>query len=105
MACYAAIALLATFTLDGKFRLVVWIFLAGLAVRTYLATLRKPSPSRSRQNDPISVEGERFGRVSFWNASSISARVKQPLSSITRFSHQQALSSTFDGSTKAVQRK
>jgi hypothetical protein len=42
LACYAAIALLATFTLDGKFRLVVWIFLAGLAVRTYLATLRKP---------------------------------------------------------------
>ncbi|HEX4593721.1 MAG TPA: hypothetical protein VH157_05585 [Bryobacteraceae bacterium] len=42
MICYVAIALLATFTLDGNFRLVVWIFLAGLAVRTYLATLRKP---------------------------------------------------------------
>jgi hypothetical protein len=42
MVCYAAIALLAGFTLDGKPRLVVWIFLAGLAVRTYLATLRKP---------------------------------------------------------------
>jgi hypothetical protein len=42
MACYAVIALLAAFTLDGNFRLVVWIFLAGLAVRTYLATLRKP---------------------------------------------------------------
>ena len=42
MASYAAIALLAAFTLDGNFRLVVWIFLAGLAVRTYLATLRKP---------------------------------------------------------------
>jgi hypothetical protein len=42
MACYAAIALLAGFTLDGKFLAVVWIFLAGLAVRTYLATLRKP---------------------------------------------------------------
>jgi hypothetical protein len=42
MACYAAIAVLAAFTLDGNFRLVVWIFLAGLAVRTYLATLRKP---------------------------------------------------------------
>ena len=40
--CYAAIALLAAFTLDGKFRLVVWIFLAGLAAKTYLATLRKP---------------------------------------------------------------
>jgi hypothetical protein len=42
MLSYAAIALLGTFTLDGNFRLVVWIFLAGLAVRTYLATLRKP---------------------------------------------------------------
>jgi hypothetical protein len=42
MLSYAAIALLATFTLDGNFRLVVWIFLAGLAVRTYLFTLRKP---------------------------------------------------------------
>ena len=42
MASYAAIAVLAAFTLDGNFRLVVWIFLAGLAVRTYLATLRKP---------------------------------------------------------------
>jgi len=40
--CYAVIALLAAFTLDGNFRLVVWIFLAGLLVRTYLATLRKP---------------------------------------------------------------
>jgi hypothetical protein len=42
MACYAAIALLAAFTLDGNFRLVVWIILAGLAAKTYLATLRKP---------------------------------------------------------------
>jgi len=42
MACYAAIALLAALTLDGKFRLVVWIFLAGLAVKTYLTTLEKP---------------------------------------------------------------
>jgi hypothetical protein len=42
MACYAGIALLAAFTLDGDFRLVVWIFLGGLAVKTYLVTLRKP---------------------------------------------------------------
>jgi hypothetical protein len=42
MISYAAIALLAAFTLNGKFLWVVWIFLAGLAVRTYLATLRKP---------------------------------------------------------------
>jgi hypothetical protein len=42
LGCYAAIALLAGLTLDGKFRLVVWIFLGGLAVRTYLVTLIKP---------------------------------------------------------------
>ena len=42
LACYVGIGLLATFTLDGNFRLVVWIFLAGLVTRTYLHTLRKP---------------------------------------------------------------
>ncbi|HYL34453.1 MAG TPA: hypothetical protein VEV17_00925 [Bryobacteraceae bacterium] len=42
LACYAAIALLAAFTLDGNFRLVVWVFLGYLAIRTYLQTLRKP---------------------------------------------------------------
>ena len=41
MACYGAIALLAGLTLDGKARLVVWIFLGGLAIKTYLHTLRK----------------------------------------------------------------
>jgi len=39
---YAAIALLAGLTLDGSFRMVVWIFLGGLAVKTYLVTLKKP---------------------------------------------------------------
>lgn len=42
LACYAAIALLAALTLEGKFLWVVWIFLAGLAVKTYIATLQKP---------------------------------------------------------------
>jgi hypothetical protein len=42
LACYAVIATLAGVTLDGNARLVVWIFLGGLAVRTYLHTLRKP---------------------------------------------------------------
>jgi hypothetical protein len=37
LACYALLALLAAFTLDGKFRLAVWIFLAGLAVKTSIA--------------------------------------------------------------------
>jgi hypothetical protein len=42
LACYAAIALLAALTLDGKFLWVVWIFLGGLALKTYIATLQKP---------------------------------------------------------------
>ncbi|HYL78813.1 MAG TPA: hypothetical protein VEU96_31780 [Bryobacteraceae bacterium] len=42
LACYAAIALLAGFTLDGNFRTFVWIFLGGLMLRTYLLTRRKP---------------------------------------------------------------
>jgi len=37
MAAYAVLALLALFTLDGVFRLAVWIFLAGLAVKTLIA--------------------------------------------------------------------
>jgi hypothetical protein len=42
LACYGAIAVLAALTLDGKFRLVVWIFMAGLALKTYIATLKQP---------------------------------------------------------------
>src|SRR5581483_70269 len=42
LACYAAISLLAAFTLDGKIRWVVWIFMGWLAFRTYLETLRRP---------------------------------------------------------------
>jgi hypothetical protein len=37
MLTYAALALIAGFALDGKFRLVVWIFLGGLAVKTWIA--------------------------------------------------------------------
>jgi hypothetical protein len=37
LACYLVLALAATFTLDGLFRLAVWIFLAGLAVKTLIA--------------------------------------------------------------------
>jgi hypothetical protein len=37
MGTYAVLALLAAFTLDGNFRLAVWILLAGLAVKTYIA--------------------------------------------------------------------
>jgi hypothetical protein len=42
LACYAGIALLAGVTLDGNFRLVVWILLGALTVKTYIATLQKP---------------------------------------------------------------
>lgn len=42
LAFYALFAFAAAFTLDGNFRLAVWVFLAGLAARTYLHTLRKP---------------------------------------------------------------
>ena len=37
MAAYAVLATLAAVTLDGKMRLAVWIFIAGLAVRTLIA--------------------------------------------------------------------
>ena len=37
MAAYAVLALMAAVTLDGKFRLGVWIFLAGLALKTCIA--------------------------------------------------------------------
>jgi hypothetical protein len=40
LAAYAAIAVLAAFTLQGKFRIAVWIFMAGLAVKTWLASLQ-----------------------------------------------------------------
>jgi hypothetical protein len=36
MGIYAMLAILAGMTLDGKMRLAVWIFLAGLAVRTLI---------------------------------------------------------------------
>jgi hypothetical protein len=37
MACYAVLALLAGFTLDGLFRVSVWIVLGGLALKTLIA--------------------------------------------------------------------
>jgi len=41
MAVYAVLAILSWLTLDGLIRLATWIFLAGLAVKTYIATLRR----------------------------------------------------------------
>jgi hypothetical protein len=37
LASYAVLALLAAFTLDGLFRLAVWIFLGGLTLKTLIA--------------------------------------------------------------------
>jgi hypothetical protein len=37
LSCYAGLALLAGFTLDGLFRIAVWIFLGGLALKTLIA--------------------------------------------------------------------
>ena len=37
LSAYAALAMAAGFTLDGKLRLAVWIFMAYLAVRTVIA--------------------------------------------------------------------
>jgi hypothetical protein len=37
MGSYAVLALLAGFTLNGVIRTALWIFLAGLAVKTYIA--------------------------------------------------------------------
>jgi len=41
MSAYAVLALLATFTLVGPFRLAVWVLLAGLAFKTWLVTLKR----------------------------------------------------------------
>ena len=40
MGMYAILAILAGVTLDGKMRLAVWIFLGGLALKTYIAYRR-----------------------------------------------------------------
>lgn len=37
ISCYAVLAVLAAFTLEGLFRTAVWIFLGGLAVKTFIA--------------------------------------------------------------------
>jgi len=40
MAAYTVLAALATLTLSGKMRIAVWIFLGGMAVKTWLSSLR-----------------------------------------------------------------
>jgi hypothetical protein len=41
MMCYATLALLAGFTLTGDWRIATWIFLGGMALKTYLAVLKR----------------------------------------------------------------
>jgi hypothetical protein len=40
MLAFGFLALLAALSLDGVFRIAVWVFLAGLAVKTWIASLR-----------------------------------------------------------------
>jgi hypothetical protein len=41
MCTYGILALLAGFTLEGRFRLAVWIFLGGIAIKTVLVVLKR----------------------------------------------------------------
>jgi hypothetical protein len=41
LVCYAVLALLSAFTLDGVFRIGVWIVLGGLAVKTWIAQAQR----------------------------------------------------------------
>ena len=41
LAVYSVLALMAALTLDGTIRLATWVFLAGLAVKSYIATFRR----------------------------------------------------------------
>jgi hypothetical protein len=41
MTCYAALAILAGFTLSGDWRIATWVFLGGIALKTYLVVLKR----------------------------------------------------------------
>ncbi len=38
---YAALAVLAGFTLDGNIRIATWVFLGGIALKTWLVVLKR----------------------------------------------------------------
>jgi len=40
LATYAALAILATFTLEGVIRIATWVLLGGFALKTYLVVLK-----------------------------------------------------------------
>jgi hypothetical protein len=41
MSSYLILAVLAGFTLEGKIRLAVWVFLGGIALKTVLVVLKR----------------------------------------------------------------
>jgi hypothetical protein len=41
MCTYGILALLAGFALEGRFRLAVWVFLGGIAMKTLLLVLKR----------------------------------------------------------------
>jgi len=41
MCSYAILALLAGFTLEGRFRVAVWVLLGGIALKTILVVLKR----------------------------------------------------------------
>ena len=41
MGCYAAIAVMAALLLDHPLRAAVWLFLVALAVKTWIATIKR----------------------------------------------------------------
>jgi hypothetical protein len=41
MGCYAVLALIAAIQLDGALRLAIWIFLGGLAFKTWIAAFKR----------------------------------------------------------------
>jgi hypothetical protein len=41
MSLYGILAVLAGFTLEGKVRLAIWVFLSGIAIKTVLVVLKK----------------------------------------------------------------
>ena len=41
MSTYVILAILAGFTLEGRFRVATWVFLGGIAIKTVLAVLKR----------------------------------------------------------------
>jgi hypothetical protein len=41
MCAYAALAAIAGFTLEGRIRLAVWVFLGGIAAKTVIFVLKR----------------------------------------------------------------